>query len=34
VSSIPAVYLVKDNKIIATGVRGSALEAKLKELLD
>jgi len=26
--------LVKDNKIIATGVRGSALEAKLKELLD
>jgi thiol-disulfide isomerase/thioredoxin len=34
VSSIPAVYLVKDNEVIATGVRGSALEAKLKELLD
>ena len=34
INSIPAVYLVKDNKVIATGVRGSALEEKLKELLD
>ena len=34
VRSIPAVFLVKDNKVIATGVRGSALEAKLEELLD
>lgn len=34
VNSIPAVYLVKDNEVIATGVRGAALEAKLKELLN
>jgi thiol-disulfide isomerase/thioredoxin len=34
INSIPAVYLVKDNEVIATGVRGEALEAKLKELLD
>ena len=34
VRSIPAVFLVKDNKVIAKGVRGSALEAKLEELLD
>ncbi len=34
VRSIPAVFLLKDNEIIATGVRGSRLEEKLKELLD
>lgn len=34
VRSIPAVFLVKDNEIIATGVRGNRLEEKLKELLD
>ncbi|MEM7147199.1 MAG: TlpA disulfide reductase family protein [Verrucomicrobiota bacterium] len=34
VSSIPAVYLVKNSEVIATGVRGPALEKKLEELLD
>ncbi len=34
IRAIPAVFLVKDNKVIATGVRGSLLEQKLEELLD
>jgi thiol-disulfide isomerase/thioredoxin len=34
INSIPAVYLVRNNEVVATGVRGGALEAKLKELLD
>lgn len=33
IKGIPAVFLVKDNEIIATGVRGSRLEQKLEELL-
>jgi thiol-disulfide isomerase/thioredoxin len=33
IRGIPAVFLVKDNKIVATGVRGSRLEEKLEELL-
>ena len=33
ISSIPAAFLVQDNKVIATGVRGSVLERKLEELL-
>jgi len=33
IRSIPAVFLVKDNEVIATGVRGSLLEEKLEELL-
>lgn len=34
VNSIPAVYLVKNNEVIATDVRGSVLEDKLEDLLD
>jgi thiol-disulfide isomerase/thioredoxin len=34
INSIPAVYLVKNNEVVATGVRGGALEKKLEELLD
>lgn len=34
VRSIPAVFLVKNNEVIATGVRGAALETQLKKLLD
>jgi thiol-disulfide isomerase/thioredoxin len=33
IRGIPAVFLVKDNEVIATGVRGSLLEQKLEELL-
>ncbi len=33
INSIPAVFLVKDNEVIATGVRGALLEQKLEELL-
>lgn len=33
IRGIPAVFLVKDNEIVATGVRGSLLEEKLEELL-
>jgi thiol-disulfide isomerase/thioredoxin len=33
INGIPAVFLVKDNEVIATGVRGSLLEQKLGELL-
>ncbi len=34
IRSIPAVFLVKDNEVIATGVRGELLEEKLAELLE
>jgi thiol-disulfide isomerase/thioredoxin len=33
IRGIPAVFLVKDNEIVATGVRGSRLAEKLEELL-
>lgn len=33
IRSIPAAFLVKDNTILATGVRGPLLEQKLEELL-
>jgi len=33
IRGIPAVYLVKDNEVVAVSVRGSTLETKLEELL-
>jgi thioredoxin-like negative regulator of GroEL len=33
IRGIPAVYLVKDNEVVAVSVRGSNLETKLEELL-
>ncbi|MCB1206383.1 MAG: TlpA family protein disulfide reductase, partial [Verrucomicrobiae bacterium] len=33
IRSIPAVFLVKDNEVIATGVRGQRLEQELERLL-
>ena len=33
IQGIPATYLVKNGKIVATNLRGSALQDKLAELL-
>jgi len=33
IRSIPSAFLVKDNKVVATDVRGDALQEQLKELL-